>query len=320
MIKFSSDEQSNLDILNNLPEVEAIYNFTIPGFNYIGQTNSLRRRMNEHLIQGSNVAKLKEIYEKDPSSMIIQYTYFPGSSFYDRIHLEQALKDTYDFDKLLNRDPFLEDYTTRKEVFQLTMEGDFLASYHSTWEVQRKLGFNQQEISKACRKDVYRYNYLWMYQKEYSPKSAKEKADRCVAYRVADGTIIHAFLQDGEYLASFNGCQHADSLTGIYQQNITKCLKGKRKSAGKVNGQKVIWLYDHHLKQKPKINLAKEGSILQIETKYRKVVDRFSSVIEASNSTGIHPGNISKVLNNNRNTAGGYYWKKDDSYPIEFDD
>ncbi len=50
-----------------------------------------------------------------------------------------------------------------KPLEQLNLNGDVLATYPSTIEVERVLGFDQGEISLACRKGVKRYNYYWRY-------------------------------------------------------------------------------------------------------------------------------------------------------------
>ena len=50
-----------------------------------------------------------------------------------------------------------------KSLEQLNLNGDSLATYPSTIEVERVLGFNQGEISLACRKGVKRYGFYWRY-------------------------------------------------------------------------------------------------------------------------------------------------------------
>jgi len=315
MIKFSNNQESNLSLLNDLSTEEALYNIYLGRIDrtYIGETNNLKRRLYQHFLEGSNIIELNEEFINHPSSITVTYILLPESSKMDRLLLELAEKNKYDFSHLLNRDPGLEDYSTRKEVYQLTMDGDFLASYHSIKEAERKLGFNPGAISTACRFDKAYYGYVWMFKDQYSPESAKEKSSKTFNGDEARRILIHAFLEDGEYIASFNGCLQAEALTGINSGNITSCLKGNRKSAGAVNGQKLIWLYDSHLKAKPKINLEKEGSILQIDPRTKEVVDRFSSLIEAANSTGIHVGNIGQAVNKSRKTAGAFYWVKDET-------
>ena len=50
-----------------------------------------------------------------------------------------------------------------KAVEQLNLNGDVLATYPSTIEVERVLGFAQSCICEACNKGVKRYGYYWRY-------------------------------------------------------------------------------------------------------------------------------------------------------------
>lgn len=56
-----------------------------------------------------------------------------------------------------------------KIVLQYTLDGVFIAEYPSTMEIQRKLGFANQHISRCCRgKQKYAYGYLWRYKEGVS--------------------------------------------------------------------------------------------------------------------------------------------------------
>ena len=51
-----------------------------------------------------------------------------------------------------------------KQVIQLSLDGVELARFPSTMEVQRQLGFIQQNISRCCNgKRKQAYNYVWKY-------------------------------------------------------------------------------------------------------------------------------------------------------------
>lgn len=54
-----------------------------------------------------------------------------------------------------------------KKVFQYTLNGEFVAEYPSTMEVQRQLGYSQGNISLCCNgKLKTAYGYIWSYIKE----------------------------------------------------------------------------------------------------------------------------------------------------------
>lgn len=52
----------------------------------------------------------------------------------------------------------------KKIVYQYTMDGEFVAKYNSTMEVERKNGFKRASISRCCnKKQKTAYNYKWSY-------------------------------------------------------------------------------------------------------------------------------------------------------------
>ena len=51
-----------------------------------------------------------------------------------------------------------------KEVWQYDLKGNFIKKWKSTMEIQRSLGYKNQNISSACRgKSRTAYNYIWKY-------------------------------------------------------------------------------------------------------------------------------------------------------------
>lgn len=51
-----------------------------------------------------------------------------------------------------------------KPTYQYTLDGELIAEYPSTAEVQRQLGYNQGSISKCCNgKLKTAYGYVWTY-------------------------------------------------------------------------------------------------------------------------------------------------------------
>lgn len=53
---------------------------------------------------------------------------------------------------------------TSKTVYQYTLDGELIAEYPSTMEVQRQLGYGQGNISKCCLgKRKTAYGYIWKY-------------------------------------------------------------------------------------------------------------------------------------------------------------
>lgn len=52
----------------------------------------------------------------------------------------------------------------KKIVYQYTLDGEFVAKYNSTMEMERKNGFKRQSICRCCnKKQKTAYNYKWSY-------------------------------------------------------------------------------------------------------------------------------------------------------------
>lgn len=53
---------------------------------------------------------------------------------------------------------------TSKKVYQYTLDGEFVSEYPSTHEVERQLGYANQNINRCCRgKRPTAYGYIWKY-------------------------------------------------------------------------------------------------------------------------------------------------------------
>ena len=48
--------------------------------------------------------------------------------------------------------------------------------------------------------------------------------------------------------------------------------------------------------------------VAQFDSEWREIA-RYPSIIEAAQQTGTDAGNIAKVCNGKRHSAGGYYWR-----------
>jgi hypothetical protein len=58
-----------------------------------------------------------------------------------------------------------------KAVYQFTLDGEFVAEYHSTYTAAKETGFARPPISKACNNPSYTYRgYKWMFKDEFYKK------------------------------------------------------------------------------------------------------------------------------------------------------
>ncbi len=57
-----------------------------------------------------------------------------------------------------------------KEVYQYTLDGDFVAKYSSTRDASRKVGISHSLVARCCRKNVSNkttHGYIWSYEPLY---------------------------------------------------------------------------------------------------------------------------------------------------------
>ena len=57
---------------------------------------------------------------------------------------------------------------------------------------------------------------------------------------VTKGTVVQAFDENGEMVMEFHSMSEADRQTGIPQQNISRCINGKCKTAGGYIWKKIV--------------------------------------------------------------------------------
>lgn len=273
---------------------------------YVGETNNLLRRTKQH-IEGSNVLEIAEEYNNFPETVHFLYTYIPDSTKAERLDQEdiwkEKLKQKYGWSNLLNKCDFREDFSVVRPVIQLNYRGEFLARYDSGVSASRKLGLDKGGLYRALNNPCKLGGYIWMYETDYSPKAAREKIEDINS---SPGTqkVVHAFDLEGKWVMAFATAREAGRVLGIQRSHITKCCKGNHKTVG---GYK--WVYDFNLTDVPLVDLHKHGKILQVDRKTGNIIDRYETVKEAAQSVNGQPGDISKVLNDNRNTASGYNWR-----------
>lgn len=55
-------------------------------------------------------------------------------------------------------------YKKAKQVWQFSLEGELIATFHSTYEIEKKLGFDNRQISQCCLGRLKTYkSYRWSY-------------------------------------------------------------------------------------------------------------------------------------------------------------
>lgn len=103
------------------------------------------------------------------------------------------------------------------KINQLTLDGELVKAWESSWQIEKETGYDQSSILKSCkRKRKQAYGYRW----EYADMSQQRKVNRPVA----------ALTKDGEFVAEYKSAAEASRCLKIKKQYVSRCLKGMYKS------------------------------------------------------------------------------------------
>lgn len=113
-------------------------------------------------------------------------------------------------------------------INQLSLDGELVKTWESSWQIERELGYAQGYIINCCkRKYKQAYGYRW----EYADPSQQRKFNRPVA----------ALTKDGDLIAEYKSAAEASRCLKISYTQICLCLNGTYKSA---HGLRFIYIDD----------------------------------------------------------------------------
>jgi len=180
-----------------------------PERTYIGSAVNICRRWNEHLrklrlnIHPNN--KLQNHYNKYGQSDLI-FTILLGCDKYDLIKTEQYFIDSY------------------KPWFNICPVAGSSMGRVTPEEVKEKIRQKRKFQVNTNKGKKYKWNHprtgvVWN-------KGTKGLVVKC------NKKPISQYDKTGKYLRDFDSMHDANNITGILFQNIWKCIRGKRKTAG----------------------------------------------------------------------------------------
>lgn len=195
--------------------------------------------------------------------------------------------------------------TTAKEIDQFNKNGEFIKRHLSCREAQKAVDSKTQisafngSLRKGC---------IWLFPEDFaSYEEELERVESILAElqsKIAqNNSKVSVLLYDmeGNFVEEFNSVKEASKSTGIARTTITACLRGQTQH----NKDGSTWKYKD--KEVPhKRNFPKE--ILQYD-RHNNFVQKFSSLKEAYEATGIDKSSIIRCCTNRNKTAGGYIWK-----------
>lgn len=137
-----------------------------------------------------------------------------------------------------------------KAIWSINCETQEMNWYPSATEASRQTGVGRRQLCRVATHEKNRFTaggYVWIYDEEWNGLTDKEKNK----YFTVQPTIKNKerqiiLINTGQI---FNSIKEAHEATGI--NNISKCCRGKARSAGQINGEKAVWqYYDEYCKEK----------------------------------------------------------------------
>lgn len=195
-------------------------------------------------------------------------------------------------------------YGVGEPVVQLTVDGEFVAEYVSASEAARLNNVWEGSIRRACYDHIgVQYGYLWRFKKDYNP--SQQYYPQYKLYKA-----VVQLTKDGVFVAEYENISKASEATGVWAQSISNCCNGDISSTGD-----FMWIYKSEYdtqKSYQWVNRTK-SCVIQL-TLNGEFISEYSSIVDASKSTGIDKTAISHCCRGVSMTSGGFKWMYLDKY------
>ena len=108
-------------------------------------------------------------------------------------------------------------------VIQLNPDGTFIAEYKSIRDAHKATGVAESGIRRCC-KDVCKTSggFIWIYKAKYDPNNIIARKPRVTKRKIVQCD------KDYNYIAEYDGCMHAEKITGHDRHGISDCCEGKK--------------------------------------------------------------------------------------------
>jgi len=292
-----------------------IYTLTNPLNNvifYIGYTNNIKRRLNEHIKYKYNPLKDAVIDEilhnglKPTLNVIDECEYFfnQNENMFEHERLE-----IYYIKKYKNAGIQLTNQTNGGgvgniyfiPVYQFDEFGKFLKKYNSLTEASESVMVSISKISVALDQKINKSSagYYWF----SSMDGVKNIKFRKAAKR---NIPILQYSLSGEFLNKFKGQGEAEKVTGVNSKLINKCLR----TNGYDQAGNYMWFYENNVSEE--INKYKGRYLSKPVLKFTKnneFLEEYTTIQDATNKNNFKSNIIASNLCGKTKTAGGYVWK-----------
>lgn len=328
----------NIDI-NSMPDMAGVYFIYLPKIDkgYVGETNSLCSRIQQHLYHTNGKQFIKKYHEKynDTEITILQVT--KDLALNERKEIERQYKLHFEYEgvKLLNRLPSNkienEWFHESKSVMQFDLKGILIKEWPSIFRAAKTLKFDTSSIVKACKGKISTCKgFIWIYSKDFKLELLLEKLDKsliAINNRSIGGSKRKGITKECKIKSSYSkksyytkkpklkvkqydfngnlvnvfasGYEAAKNLN-IRTQAIYKCCRKEINTA-----RSYIFLFEDDSIEK---RLSELHTIFQYSAEGLHL-NSYVNLVHASKETGIREDQLSKAcLNDNICHAGGYLW------------
>lgn len=296
-----------------------IYKYTnkINGKVYIGQTIDEKRRKQEHSLARENSrfhASIRKYgFNNFEYKVLFRINCSNKQDLFNTLDIKEALAikyfDSTNQDKGYNislggqsNNIFFKNKS--KRIIQLDINKNKLREWNSIREASRILGFDNSQISKACKYNFSYKNYYWIFETDYNEETL-HKLHVTYKKEVVLSNEIEPIIQidlNGNIINEWKNIKYASKFLGISISSIRDVINHRYNTAGG-----YFWILKEDYDS---------GKFQILDTKVTQIVQfsidgvyirEWSSISSAHKELKIN--NISSACNGNYRVAGGFRWK-----------
>lgn len=191
------------------------------------------------------------------------------------------------------------------KVDQYTIDGNFVKTYNSIRLAQQCFGQDLKHLIIECCKgrSMTGYGYVWRYHGE-----PFEKYD--VRPNNYGRKEVDCYSLNGEYITTYQSMGIAAKQLGFADKDgkgltskICHCCNGIKRTA-----YGFVWRYKGEPFGKYETKAKQKHTIINQYSLDDKFIERFDSMVEAHNLTGVSKTGITNCCRKKNKTSGGYKW------------
>lgn len=185
-------------------------------------------------------------------------------------------------------------------------------------DARMQTGVNVSNIKQACTHEYAQVNgFIWLFEEDYCSGNYDKEYILGLVNKEFEHPNSRPVIQcdlNMNFIARYKNISEASRQSGVLRSGINDNCIGRLKTSGD-----FVWLYEEDY-EKYKTN--KDEVVFNIKnTNHKKcpvfqfdlegnLVTRFSSVLEASKTTGVDRKSIVYVCEGKYKQAGGYIWRR----------